>query len=228
MLDRRPPHYRCPAVPGLNSSARAILMAPGSSDLPLNEHLPIGNCFIPVASYSATLRQPARHPSCICSGLDSTAGPPGTRARSWRPYRGTTGKRLPDLPPHVVNCCAVLLTAAPDDCGPPDAVVSPVACLQQLWLRNSTTAPSCELRVLLPAVRLYQACLDLVYGRNSNHATTPMSTLDSIEFCVSGEETVELCRRRSSPSPRVDDRPDAFRGRSWRGRPRGPGLECRT
>ena len=34
MLDRRPPHYRCPAVPGLKSPARAILTVPGSSVLP--------------------------------------------------------------------------------------------------------------------------------------------------------------------------------------------------
>ena len=34
LLDRRPPHYRCPAVPGLCDSARAILMAPSSSVLP--------------------------------------------------------------------------------------------------------------------------------------------------------------------------------------------------
>ena len=34
LLDRRPPHYRCPAVPGLSDSARAILMARGSSVLP--------------------------------------------------------------------------------------------------------------------------------------------------------------------------------------------------
>ena len=34
LLDRRPPHCRCPAVPGLGTSARAILMALGSSVLP--------------------------------------------------------------------------------------------------------------------------------------------------------------------------------------------------
>ena len=35
LLDRRPPHYRCPAVPGLKSPARAILTVPGSSVLSL-------------------------------------------------------------------------------------------------------------------------------------------------------------------------------------------------
>jgi hypothetical protein len=34
MRDRRPPTYRCPAVPGLASSARAILMVLDSSVLP--------------------------------------------------------------------------------------------------------------------------------------------------------------------------------------------------
>lgn len=34
LLDRRPPHYRCPAVPGFTTSTRAILMAWGSSVLP--------------------------------------------------------------------------------------------------------------------------------------------------------------------------------------------------
>ena len=50
--------------------------------------------------------------------------------------------------------------AAPDHCGPPGPAVSPVAVLQPLWLRNSTTAPSCELRLryCCPAVRLCRAC----------------------------------------------------------------------
>jgi hypothetical protein len=72
LLDRRPPHYRCPAVPGLKTSARAILMAPGSSVLPSGiHHLPTAgtallrtagdaNCL--VACRSATLRQPAPSP----------------------------------------------------------------------------------------------------------------------------------------------------------------------
>jgi hypothetical protein len=69
LLDRRPPHYRCPAVPGLKTSARAILMAPGSSVLPSGTNcLPSGglrtagdaNCS--VACDSATVRQPAPSP----------------------------------------------------------------------------------------------------------------------------------------------------------------------
>src|SRR5579862_7434145 len=45
LLDRRPPHYRCPAVPELESPARAILTVPGSSVLPSSiSHLPSGYC----------------------------------------------------------------------------------------------------------------------------------------------------------------------------------------
>lgn len=63
LLDRRPPHYRCPAVPGLQTSARAILMALNSSVLSLwMNYLPSGNCVLLVASNSATLRQPAPSP----------------------------------------------------------------------------------------------------------------------------------------------------------------------
>jgi hypothetical protein len=69
----------------------------------------------------------------------------------------------------------VLLTAAPDHCGPPGPVVSPVAFLQQSWLRNSTTAPSCELqlRVLLPGSScLPGPAVSLGYERNHNHTAT--------------------------------------------------------
>src|SRR6476646_4828643 len=103
LLDRRPPHYRCPAVPGLRHSARAILMAPGSSVLSL-----LVNCSLRVLPTTGT-------------ALTGTAS----------------------------AFTAVLLTAAPDHCGPPGPAVSPVAVLQQPWLRNSTAAPSC---VLQPSV----------------------------------------------------------------------------
>lgn len=69
-----------------------------------------------------------------------------------------------------------LFTAAPDHCGPPGAVVSPVTVLQPLWLRNSTTAPSCELQllvllVLLPGSSSLPGLVDLDYKRNHNHTT---------------------------------------------------------
>jgi hypothetical protein len=80
MRDRRPPTYRCPAVPGLTSSARAILMALDSSVLPSESItyrtgtaycLYCGYCIhcgyyryceLLVASLGATLRQPAPSP----------------------------------------------------------------------------------------------------------------------------------------------------------------------
>lgn len=70
LLDRRPPHYRCPAVPGLKTSARAILMAPNSSVHSLIAGT-AGDATCSVACHSATLRQPAPvRLSCICSGLE--------------------------------------------------------------------------------------------------------------------------------------------------------------
>ncbi len=53
--------------------------------------------------------------------------------------------------------------AAPDHRGPPGPVISPVALMQQPWLRSSTTAPSYELRLRAPrpAVHLCRALLSL-------------------------------------------------------------------
>ncbi|ROV68783.1 hypothetical protein D3105_09470 [Streptomyces globisporus] len=64
------------------------------------------------------------------------------------------------------------LTAAPDHCGPPGPVASPVAVLQQPWLRNSATAPSCQLHllVLLPASSSLPGPADFLdYERNHSH-----------------------------------------------------------
>lgn len=180
LLDRRPPHYRCPAVPGFKMSTRAILMALGSSVLPSGtNYSPSGglrtagdaNCS--VACGSATLRQPAPLP--VCSGWNPTAEPPGARARSRRLHRGAT----PLLHCRVLRTAltgtatAVLLTAAPDHCGPPGPVVSPVAVLQPLWLRYSTTAPSCELQLRVPLAgsSSLPGPVDLGYKRNHNHDT---------------------------------------------------------
>ncbi len=77
LLDRRPPHYRCPAVPRLKTSARAILMALRSSVLPSgNNHSSNGYCVLLVIR---TAQRPVvaplfgsqpRRPSCVCSGLE--------------------------------------------------------------------------------------------------------------------------------------------------------------
>ncbi len=67
LLDRRPPHYRCPAVPGLKTSTRAILMALDSSvsslwDQSLTYRWYCSPAYCSVACDSATLRQPAPSP----------------------------------------------------------------------------------------------------------------------------------------------------------------------
>ena len=90
-----------------------------------------------------------RRPSCVCSGLE----PHCRTSRCARP-QPTPSPRCCSLTSLLgtANCTfgtatAVLPTAAPDHCGPPGTVASRVAVLQPLWLRDSTTAPSCELHL---------------------------------------------------------------------------------
>ncbi|THA69961.1 hypothetical protein E6P78_10980 [Streptomyces sp. A0958] len=75
LLDRRPPHYRCPAVPGLKTSARAILMAPGSSVLSS-----VINCVLlalrycsrrPLSTAGHPVRSPVPSPSCNNPGFET-------------------------------------------------------------------------------------------------------------------------------------------------------------
>ncbi len=168
LLDRRPPHYRCPAVPGHKASARAILMVLGPSVLPS-----VINCLLLVPRYCVLLSgltqrhssaaSPVAHPASALA-WNPTAELPGARIRSRRLHRGYCS------PLH----CWVLLMAAPD-LRAPGPVVSPVAVLHQPWLRNSTTAPSCELqlRVLLPgSSSLPGPVVSLGYERNHIHAAT--------------------------------------------------------
>lgn len=89
LLDRRPPHYRCPAVPGLKTSARAILMARGPSVLSLwMNYLPNGNYVLlvlrtalaelllryrsrrPLITAGHPVRSSASSPSCNNSGFE--------------------------------------------------------------------------------------------------------------------------------------------------------------
>ena len=114
-----------------------------------------------------------RRPSCVCSGL----APHCRTSRCARP-QPTPSPRCCSLTSLLgtANCAyrtAVLLTAAPDHCGLPGPVVSPVAVLHQLWLRNSTTEPSCalRLRVLLAGSSSLPGPVDLVDERNHNHTT---------------------------------------------------------
>lgn len=86
--------------------------------------------------HSPTASPVARPASALA--WNPTAGPPGARARSRRLHRGTA---------HSLHCWLALLTAAPHHCGPPGPVVSPVAVLQPLWLRDSTTEPPCVLQL---------------------------------------------------------------------------------
>lgn len=136
---------------GLRTAGTALLRTAGDA-----------NCS--VACDSATLRQPAPSPVLRLLWLRTPLPNFPERAPAADAFTEVLLTRL-----H----CWVLLTAAPDHCGPPGPVVSPVAVLQQPWLRNSTTAPSCalQLRVLLPAVRFCQALLSLWATRET--ITTP-------------------------------------------------------
>ncbi|GEJ98930.1 hypothetical protein TNCT1_12070 [Streptomyces sp. 1-11] len=130
-----------------------------------------------MASNSATLRQPAPSPVLRLLWLGTLLPNLPMRAPAADAFTEvlltalTAGYCDPSI---TGTATAVLLMAAPDHCGPPGPVASPVAALRPLWLRNSTTAPSCELqlRYCCPAVHLCRASLDLGYERNHNHTTT--------------------------------------------------------
>src|SRR3954470_6296726 len=115
-----------------------------------------------------------RRPSCICPGLE----PHCRTSRCARP-QPTPSPRCCSLTSllDTANLTYRYCTAAPDHCGPPGPVVSPVAVLQQPWLRNSTTAPSCELhlRILLAGSSSLPGPVDFVDKRNHNH--TPAQCL---------------------------------------------------
>ncbi len=131
-------------------------------------------CKLLVTSNSATLRQPAPSPVLRLLWLRTPLPNHPVRAPAADAF---TEVLLNDLTAGYCELAltrtatAVLLVAAPDHCGPPGPVVSPVAVLQPLWLRNSTTAPSCELQLLhyRPAVHVCRSSLDLGYERNLNH-----------------------------------------------------------
>ena len=169
LLDRRPPHYRCPAVPG-------PAWRPGDPDgvqflrsFPLGSITYSGDCVLLVMRpaqrpVTAPLfgSQP-RRPSCICSGLE--------------PHCRTSRHARRSLAPLPRDCWYYRLRwlAAPDHRGRPGPVTSPIAVMQPTWLRHSVTAPSCELqlRVLLPgSSSLPGPAVLLAYERNHNHTTT--------------------------------------------------------
>jgi hypothetical protein len=182
--DRRPPHYRCPAVPGLETSARAILMARAPPFF-LGDQLPTMRILRTAGSANYWWPRTAplfgsqpRRPSCTCSGLEPHCRTPGARARSRRLRRGAA---------HLLHCwvlrtaltctataiTAVLLTAAPDHCGHP--------------VRSSVPSPSCDIPgfgtppphrpanygYCWPAVRLCQALLSLCATRETIATPAP-------------------------------------------------------
>ncbi len=94
LLDRRPPHYRCPAVPGpawrpgdpdgvsiLRSSLWCHLLA-----LLLVLRTARRPCDSATPSAASPVARPASAPA-----WNPTAELPGTRAAAWRLYRGTAG-----------------------------------------------------------------------------------------------------------------------------------------
>src|SRR4051794_40404081 len=145
-------------------------MARAPPFFPLIYHLPNGYCallILLVAWNSATLRQPAPLPVVHLLWLRTPLPNFPVRAPAVRRlYRGTTR-----------NCTAgtaVLLVAAPDHCGPPGPAVSPVAVLQQPWLRepHRRTVLHTATAYYCPAVHLCRAPLDLGYERMSTPANT--------------------------------------------------------
>ena len=191
LLDRRPPHYRCPAVPGFKASARAILMALGSSVLPsVINHLPNGglrtagtallrvadDANYSVASHSATLRQPAPSPVLLLLWLRTPLPNFPVRAPAADAFTevlltgftaGYCELHLRVLPLRYLPYCSrrPLITA-----GHPVRSSVPSPSYDNPGFESSTTAPSCELqlRVLLPGSSCLPGPADLGYERNHN------------------------------------------------------------
>jgi len=115
MRDRRPPAYRCPAVPGLASSARAILMALDSSVLPSRSitcerelrtacTADTANCWWPYAAPPSGGRP--RRPSCVCSGREPHCRISPARVRSPTPSPGVPlNTALLVLQPRQLRSC---------------------------------------------------------------------------------------------------------------------------
>jgi hypothetical protein len=162
--------------PGFEKPPRAILMASNSSVLP--------SLFVLFGS------QP-RQPSCHCSGLE----PHCRTSRCARPQPTPSPRYCSLIPLRILR---VLLAAAPDHCGPPGPAVSPVAVLQQHWLRNSTTAPSCELqlRYCCPAVHVCRALLSFWATRET--ITMPLTNVysDKDRFLGAGSAVTAATRAR--------------------------------
>ena len=168
LLDRRPPHYRCPAVPGLSHSARAILMALGSSVLPSGQHLLMGTAYCSVLLVtwgSATLRQPVPCPSCVCSGLEPLPNFPARAPAADAIYRGTTNRHCGYCVLPLRSCSRRPLITA----GHPVRSSVPSPSCNTPGFESSTTAPSCALQLPTAARQFISARPCDLPGYERNH-----------------------------------------------------------
>lgn len=179
MRDRRPPHYRCPAVPGPTARPGDPDGA-GSSVLPSGRSLtkPALHCDVPVlpillvlqlpvlrtavAMESATPRQPAPSPVLRLLWLGTPLPNLPVRAPAARRlYRGTTRNTL-----RVLRHCSwrPLITAGhPVRPSVPSPSCDNLASeLHRHTVLRTTTSYCC------PAVHFWRALLDLDYERNHN------------------------------------------------------------
>ena len=166
--------------PGDPDGASLLRSSSGVNHLPNGGMRTAGDTYCSAACDSATLRQPAPSPVLRLLWLGTplpnlpVRAPAADAFTEVLPTYCTAG--FCELHFRVLRTAplAVLPTVAPDRCGPPGTVVSPVAVLHQPWLRNSTTAPSSELhlRVLLPGSSyLPGPAVSLGYERNPSHLT---------------------------------------------------------
>lgn len=104
-----------------------------------------------------------RCPSCVCSGLEPhcrtsrCARPQPTPSPRYRSVTSLLGTA--DCTHGHRNCHDSGPAPAAPHCGPPGPAVSPVAVLQQSWLRNSTAAPPCNYMYYRQFVSARSCCL---------------------------------------------------------------------
>lgn len=168
----------------MSCGTRAKDSGPGDPDgagssvlLSVINYLPWGHCVLLVLHYCVllvmrTAQRPVtaplfgsrpRCPSCVCSGSE----PHCRTSRCARPqptpsprYRSVTSLLGTANCTHGYrNCHDSGPAPAAPQCGPPGPAVSPVAVLQQRWLRNSTAAPSCNYTYCRQFVSARPCCL---------------------------------------------------------------------
>lgn len=220
LLDRRPPHYRCPAVPGLNTPPGRSRWRSTPPFFPLDQ-LPAKrelhtSCTTGDTHTAWPLRAPLfdsqpRRPSCVFSGLE----PHCRTSRCARP-QPTPSPRYCSLTSLLVTAhCTYrycsrrpLITA-----GHPvrSSVPSPV--WQHPWLRNSTTAPTCTLCVLLPGSSSLPGPLSFWLQEKPYPRHHPMSTPAITDFPSPGAEVTCSKTRGRRPPPSDHRSPSGADGR---------------